>query len=94
MFPGMGTPADTPDAQARDLFTMIERHLAHAGVDWDDVAKLDFYLADPSAEDALNGAWAKQFPHVEMRPVRQIHIEPNLPPGHQLHATFLAYRES
>jgi len=90
--PGAAAPAGDVDGQVSDLFTMIERHLTHAGVDWDDVAKLDFYLADGADPEAIDAPWLEQFPHDEMRPARQVHIEAQLPDGMQVAATFLAYR--
>ena len=92
--PGAAGPAADLDGQVSDLFTMIERHLTHAGVGWDDAAKLDFYLADGADPEAIEASWLDQFPHDEMRPARQIHIDQQLPDGIQVAATFLAYRQS
>lgn len=93
VLPGRDAPSADMDQQARDLFTMIGRHLGHAGVDWDDVAKLDFFMVDASAGvEAIDGPWLGRFPHEAMRPARQQHAEAELPSGCQIAATFLAYR--
>ena len=94
---GLISPGEAPDAadgQARSLFKMIGVYLTAAGIDWDDIAKLDFYLADLGHAAAIDGEWRRRFPHTSMRPVRDDHHRPALPGGALVAATFLAYRDT
>lgn len=91
--PGADGPAPELDTQVADLFVMIGLHLKAAGIDWDDLAKIEFFVDDRSNRSAINEAWVKQFPHATMRPARHIHEQPSISAGHRVTATFTAFRD-
>lgn len=92
--PGRTSPSENVETQAADLFEMIGAHLSAAGIDWDDLAKIDFYVADMDHRSEIDSEWLKRFPHVSMRPARHVHHQPSLSSGAKIMATFVAYRES
>lgn len=93
LLPGADGPAADVDTQVDDLFAMIGLHLSAAGIDWDDLAKVEFFIDEPSSRAAINKAWLKRFPHPTMRPARHTHHEPSLLPGAHVVASFIAYRD-
>ena len=62
---------DTLDAQIANLFLHVGNMLSGAGATWDDVARMTFYVKDPSrSREALNGPWLERFPDPASRPSR------------------------
>lgn len=66
-------------AQIENLFTHVGQMLTAAGATFDDVAKMTFYVADPTeSRKALNGPWVAHFPDEASRPARHnLKVPPN-----------------
>lgn len=77
--PGGRDCPETLEDQIDNLFTHVSQMLDAAGANFDDVAKMTFYVADPVASrKALNGPWLRHFPDPESRPARHnLQVVPN-----------------
>ncbi len=86
-------PADL-DAQFENLFTNIGDVLEAAGATWDQIGKMEFYVADVddlAFKTRLGKYWLKYFPDENSRPARHtIHIA-KLMPNRAVTVTFMAY---
>ncbi len=85
--PGTRTVPGTVEAQLANIFTHVGQMLDAAGATWDDVVKMDFWMADPSGRAAIDGPWLKHFPDEERRPARHTHATDSK----AITATFVAY---
>lgn len=85
-----GTREHAPDAagQIEQIFESVGKMLAAAGATWDDVAKMNFWLADAADRPALEPIWLKYFPDVKSRASRHTHISKGAP---FVTGDFLAY---
>ena len=69
--PGTRDVPETFEAQAENLFIHIGQALQAAGGGWDDLAKVTFFVADPSeARALLNVPWLERYPDPSERPAR------------------------
>lgn len=75
--PGTRNVPDTIEAQVANLFTHVDAILTAAGGGWDDVAKMNFWLAEPAHRAALDEPWQQRFPDPASRPSRHTHIDPH-----------------
>jgi enamine deaminase RidA (YjgF/YER057c/UK114 family) len=71
--PGTRDIPDSLDAQLANIFTHVGKMLQTAGATWEDVVKMDFWIADPSNRAALDGPWVAHFPDEARRPARHTH---------------------
>jgi len=78
--------------QVANLFSSVGALLEEAGANWDDVAKMTFYVADPAeSRPAINGPWEEHFPDPHARPARH---NLKVPPGRfHVSCDFVAYVE-
>ena len=85
-----GTREHAPDAagQIEQIFLSVEKMLAAAGATWNDVAKMNFWLADAADRPALEPIWLKYFPDEKSRASRHTHISKGSP---FVTGDFLAY---
>ena len=85
-----GSREHAPDAagQIEQIFESVGKMLAAAGASWDDVAKMNFWLADPADRPALEPIWLKYFPDEKSRASRHTHISKGAP---FVTGDFLAY---
>ena len=83
-------PEDTAE-QVENVFLNIGLVLAAAGVRYDNVGRIEFWLADGSDRSALNEVWSRYFPDEQSRPARQVQESTALPAGVHLMATFQAW---
>lgn len=74
--PGTRDVPPSIEAQLTNLFDHVGALLAAGGAGWSDVAKMSFWLADPSHRAALDGPWVERFPDPASRPSRHTHIDP------------------
>ncbi|MGE0726034.1 MAG: RidA family protein [Alphaproteobacteria bacterium] len=67
-----GTRNFPPDlaGQIANVFTHIRRCVEAAGGTPDDIIKVNFWMKDPAAREALNAEWVKMFPDPDSRPAR------------------------
>ena len=86
--PGTREVPDTIDEQVANIFAHVDAMLRRAGASWDDVAKMNFWLADPAHRPALEAPWRERFPDEASRPSRHTHIEKG---ASVATAEFLAY---
>ena len=69
--PGIRELPDTLDEQIANLFLHMGNMLTEAGASWDDMAKITFFVQNPSeTRAALNGPWEEKFPDPASRPSR------------------------
>lgn len=85
-----GSREHAPDAagQIEQIFESVGKMLAAAGASWDDVAKMNFWLADAADRPALEPIWLKYFPDEKSRASRHTHISKGAP---FVTGDFLAY---
>lgn len=85
-----GSREHAPDAagQIAQIFESVGKMLAAAGATWDDVAKMNFWLADAADRPALEPIWLKYFPDEKSRASRHTHISKGAP---FVTGDFLAY---
>ncbi|MFV0310010.1 MAG: RidA family protein [Desertimonas sp.] len=74
--PGTRDVPATIEAQIRNLFDHVGAILDVEGAGWDTIAKMNFWLADPSHRSALEAPWVEHFPDPRSRPARHTHIDP------------------
>ena len=69
--PGTRDVPETFEEQAENLFLHIGQALQAAGGGWGDLAKVTFFVADPSeARALLNVPWLERYPNPSERPAR------------------------
>ena len=82
------------DEQFENLFTNIGDVLEAAGATWEQIGKIDFFVADIddlAFKTALSKHWLKHFPDETSRPARHtIHLA-KLMPNRAVTVTFMAY---
>lgn len=62
---------ETIEEQIDNLFLHMGNMLDVAGASWDDMAKITFFVQDPSeSRAALNAPWEQKFPDPASRPSR------------------------
>lgn len=71
--PGTRDVPATMDGQLANIFSHVGKMLDAAGAAWDDVVKMDFWIADPANRAALDGPWVEHFPDADRRPARHTH---------------------
>ena len=71
--PGTRTIPDGVEAQLANIFTHVGAMLAAAGATWDDVIKMDFWMADPAQRALVDAPWVAHFPDEARRPARHTH---------------------
>jgi 2-iminobutanoate/2-iminopropanoate deaminase len=86
--PGTRTVPEAIEDQVANLFTHVEAMLTEAGAGWDDVAKMNFWVAEPAHRDAIEAPWTERFPDPASRPSRHTHVTRGAP---MVTADFLAY---
>jgi 2-iminobutanoate/2-iminopropanoate deaminase len=92
--PGTRNVPDTLEAQVENLFTHVGQMLDAGGGSWDDVARMTFYVVDPSkSREAVNGPWEQRFPDPASRPARYNQPIPDLGGPVQVSCDFIAYVE-
>ncbi len=89
---------DCPESleeQIANLFVHVGQMLAAADADWDNVAKMTFYVQDPVASrKALNGPWLEHFTDSASRPARHnLAVAPSAGPV-KISCDFLAWVEA
>ena len=85
---------ETLEAQIDNLFVHVGQMLHSAGATWDDVAKMTFYVVNPTeSRRALNGPWLERFPDAESRPSRHNLSVPDSDGPIQISCDFIAYVE-
>ncbi|WP_419553915.1 RidA family protein [Candidatus Poriferisodalis sp.] len=91
--PGSRDVPDSLEEQIDNLFTHVGQMLEGAGATWDDMAKMTFYVTDPTASrPALNGPWLERFPDPDSRPSRyNMKVEGSGPA--KISCDFVAYVE-
>ena len=81
------------DDQIANLFHHVGAMLTAAGADWNNVAKMIFYVKDLATRDRLNAPWAEKFPDPASRPARHTQ-QAALVDNVHVACDFLAYVES
>ena len=71
--PGTRTIPDTVEAQLANIFTHVGAMLEAAGATWDDVVKMNFWMADPAQRALVDDPWVAHFPDEASRPARHTH---------------------
>jgi enamine deaminase RidA (YjgF/YER057c/UK114 family) len=71
--PGTRTMPDGVEAQLANIFTHVGAMLEAAGATWDDVVKMNFWMADPAQRALVDGPWVEHFPDEASRPARHTH---------------------
>lgn len=89
---GVREVPDTIDEQIDNLFLHMGKMLDEAGAGWDDMAKITFFVADPSeARTALNRPWEEKFPDPASRPSRHTMQVPDAGGKVRISCVFTAY---
>jgi 2-iminobutanoate/2-iminopropanoate deaminase len=88
--PGTRDVPATVEEQLANIFHHIGAMLDAAGATWDDIVKVDVWLADAADRPALEPLWEEHFPDADSRPARHTHISRGAP---MASADFLAYVE-
>ena len=82
------------DAQFENLFANMGDILEAAGATWEQIGKIEFYVADVddlAFKKMLGKYWVRHFPDAKSRPARHtIHIA-KLMPNRVVTASFMAY---
>jgi 2-iminobutanoate/2-iminopropanoate deaminase len=73
-----------PTIQARAMFDNLADILAEAGASFDDILKLNVWIASESVRAHLNIAWLETFPDPKTCPARQVMIYAHLTEGQLL----------
>ena len=76
-------------AQTAFLFWHVRELVEGAGGTVDRIVKLDLWMADRNAREALDAEWLKMFPRAESRPARHTR-QADLGEGQLILATFVA----
>ena len=71
--PGTRDVPATVEGQLANIFTHVGKMLAAAGATWDDVVKMNFWMADAAQRAALDAPWVEHFPNAASRPARHTH---------------------
>ncbi len=69
------------EAQCALMLQHAERILRAAGCGWEDVVKMNFFLAPDLPRDLINAHWLRLFPDAGSRPARHVVVNDRLPPG-------------
>jgi len=77
--PGSREHAADAAGQLEQIFEHVGKMLEAAGATWDDVAKMNFWLADAADRPALEPVWLKHFPDDHSRASRHTHISKGAP---------------
>lgn len=72
--PGTRNVPQQIDAQIANLFEHVGAMLAAAGADWQDVAKMEFWVPEADVRTALEAPWVARFPDAKSRPARHTHV--------------------
>ena len=86
---GSRSVPDGADAQVANVFERAGLVLGAAGLEWADVLRMTFHVADPSSREAIDRAWLVRFPDERHRPARMTLTAP-LPDGVEVQGEFLA----
>jgi 2-iminobutanoate/2-iminopropanoate deaminase len=70
MDPETGEVPPSLEEQVRLIFANIERIMAVAGAQTDDIARCVFYVRDRASRTAIDGEWTRMFPDPSARPAR------------------------
>lgn len=81
---------DDVGEQTRLMFWQAGRILSAAGADFDDVARMTFYVKDKAARDQINANWIKYFPDPASRPARHTLSYDGLPANMLVQCDFVA----
>ena len=79
-----------PAEQARAMFRNLREVLDAAGASFDDILKLNVWIAEEPIREHLNVAWLEAFPDPATRPARQVMIYAHLTEGQLLSGDALA----
>jgi 2-iminobutanoate/2-iminopropanoate deaminase len=74
--PGTRNVPATIEQQLANIFTHVDAMLNAAGATWDDVVKMNFWLADVADRPAVEAPWLARFPDESSRPARHTQITP------------------
>lgn len=88
--PDSGTLPDDVAEQTRLMFWQMRRLLEAAGADFDDVARMTFYVKDKAARDHINEHWIRHFPDPSSRPARHTLAYEGLPANMLVQCDFVA----
>ena len=83
------------DDQLHNLFTNIGAILGAAGAGWEDVGKMEFFIAELDSKtfkEAVEPLWLAHFPDPDSRPARHTIQIARLLPNRYVMATFMAYK--
>ena len=72
--PGTRDVPDTIEAQLRNLFDHVASMLDAAGASWNDIIKMNFWVADGADRPALEAPWLEHFPDDASRPARHTQV--------------------
>jgi 2-iminobutanoate/2-iminopropanoate deaminase len=81
-------PADLAE-QTRNLFFHIKELVEGAGGATEDIIKIDLWMTDRNAREALDAEWVKMFPDQDSRPARHTQ-QAELDRGQLIKCTFIA----
>lgn len=81
---------DDVGEQTRLMFWQAGRILSAAGADFDDVARMTFYVKDKAARGHINAHWLEHFPDPASRPARHTLNYDGLPANMLVQCDFAA----
>jgi 2-iminobutanoate/2-iminopropanoate deaminase len=86
--PGTRTPAAEFDAQLETIFGHVGAMLSAAGIGWEHVAKMNFWVQRLEDRAAIDPIWVRYFPDPASRPARHTQVAAG---AAFVSADFLAY---
>ncbi|WP_433622129.1 RidA family protein [Nocardia sp. CA-120079] len=92
LVPGTRELPEDLEEQATNIFGHVQAMLLAEKGSFDDVVKMDFWLPNPEARDAIEREWARAFPDVDAMPARHSHVAGG-DGGAIMSATFVAILE-
>jgi len=72
--PGTRTVPESLEAQYQNIFRHAGLMLEAAGGGWDNLTKMEFWLAQAADRPALEPIWLQHFPEERSRPARHTHV--------------------
>jgi len=88
-----GKIAEDAIGQCAGVFANVRKILAAAGATPDHIIKMNFWVRDAAARDAINKEWIAMFPDAHSRPARHTLVYDKLAPAYQLQCDFTAVIE-
>ncbi|HEY5210354.1 MAG TPA: RidA family protein [Stellaceae bacterium] len=85
-------PADAI-GQCANVFANVRKILSAAGASTENIIKMNFWVRDAAARDAINKEWVAMFPDAHSRPARHTLVYDKLSPAYQLQCDFIAVIE-